>query len=48
VSLEKFDGMNLAKQQVEKMVKSAFEQAIAAGELAQPEEMKNFVETVTG
>ena len=43
MSLAKFDGMNLAKAQVETMVKAAIETAIANGELAQPEVMKDFV-----
>ena len=43
MSLVKFDGMNLAKAQISEMVKSAFEKAIAAGELAQPEAMRDFV-----
>lgn len=43
MSLVKFDGMNLAKNQIATMVKSAFEKAIAAGELPQPEAMKDFV-----
>ena len=43
MSLVKFDGMNLAKAQISNMVKAAFEKAIAAGELPQPEAMKDFV-----
>lgn len=43
MNLEKFDGMNIAKEQISTMVKTAFEKAIACGELAQPEEIKNFV-----
>ncbi len=43
MNLEKFDGMNIAKEQISTMVKTAFEKSIATGELAQPEEIKNFV-----
>ncbi len=43
MNLEKFDGMNLAKAQISEMVKEAIERAIASGELAQPEEMRDFV-----
>ena len=43
MSLEKFDGMNLAKQQITTMVNNAFEKAIENGELAQPEEIRAFV-----
>ena len=43
MSLEKFDGMNLAKQQITTMVNNAFAKAIENGELAQPEEIKGFV-----
>ncbi len=41
--LEKFDGMNLAKEQIAGMVKAAIDAAIAKGELVQPEVMKDFV-----
>lgn len=42
MSLEKFDGMNLAKQQIENMVKAAILKAVECGRLTQPEEVKAF------
>lgn len=43
MNLEKFDGMNLAKEQITTLVKNAFNKAIENGDLQKPEEIKDFV-----